>query len=99
MVIFDGFCDGFSHRFQSREVNHRLDVVFLKNAVHRVTVKDVRLIEWEILAGDGFDAFERFGLGIGEVVHYYNFISCLLQHDACVRADKARAACYQNCHL
>ena len=93
VVVFDGLCHRFAHRFESGEMHNRFDFVFLKNPLHSLRVKNVGFIEFKILAGDFFDAVEGFGLGIGEIVHHNDVVSRLLQHDACVRADESGSAC------
>ena len=79
-------------------MDHRVDLVFLENARHPLAVADITLIEFQFLAAQLVDAFERLGTGIVVVIHDDGVIPRLSECDAGVRADKARAACYQNCH-
>lgn len=77
-------------------MNDGSNVFLLENAFQPFAVQHVNLIEARTLARDRFDAVERFGLGIAQIVEYGHVISCIDEFNARVAADKSGAAAYQN---
>ena len=98
-VILDGLGDALAHGLVGGELDDAVDVgVGGKDALHRRFVGHVGLDKAEILAGDLFDAGQRFGAGVVEVIRHDDVVPCGQKLHAGVAADVAGATAYQNCH-
>ena len=97
LVVLKGIFHRFAHSFQAGEMNDRFDSgLSFEQLVEAVAVAHVDLVETGARTRDCLNAVERFELRIAQVVGDDNIVAVLDELDARMRADKARAACYQN---
>ena len=61
VIVLDRLCNRFSNCFESRKMNHRLNVrLFIKNCVHRLFIADIRLVKFHAFSGDLLHPFQSF---------------------------------------
>ena len=83
----------FSHRLEAGEVDHRLDFIVRKDAVHGRLVSRIRPIEQGPDAADLFDAVDHIRAAVGEIVHDHELpVSAADQLHRRVGADVTGAA-------
>ena len=99
VVVLHGLLHRFADSFQTREMYNCVDLVFLENLIERFQIENVELVEFKIFSCNFLYSFERLGLRVREIVHYYYAVACLEQLYAGVASDESCAASYQNiCH-
>ena len=91
-IVLQGLFDAFAHGLEAGEVDDGIDPVLGKGLPQALLVLAVQLIESGTFAGDGFDAVDDIGLGIGQVVHDDGVVAGVQQLDHGVAADIPSAA-------
>ena len=97
-VVAQGLGHGFRHGFQSREVDHRVDGVFLKYFFQRLSVRHVQPVDGHGLAGEHGDALRDLGGAVAEIVGQHHLIAGGKQLRRRMRTDETGAAGKQNGH-
>ena len=97
-VIFDRLLHGFANCFIACEMDDRFGLFSRKELFNGRLVRNVDLIEREILSDDGFDTVDRFGFTVGEIVCDDDIMTELRNFDGSMRTDVACAACKQDFH-
>ena len=105
VVILERLFDALAHGLEAREMNNAVNIVFGKNALERVAIEHIVLIELHTLGSTrrsfavGFrllhdlsDAINGLLAGIRQVVDNDHSIASLEQLDARMAANKASAA-------
>ena len=103
-VVLQRLLDAFAHGLEAGEVDDGVDVVFLEDALKRLAVEDVVLVERQAVviggqAGDLAHAVERHLARIAQVVDHDDAVTLVEQFDAGVAADETGAAGDQNADL
>ena len=97
-VIKQRLVDRLANGFAGGEVDDAADGGVLgEDAVHRLAVVAVGLVEGGAPAGDARDAVEHVGRGVRKVVDGNDVVSGLDQLHRGVRSDVACAACHNDC--
>lgn len=94
VVILKRLCDRFTYRLVACEMDDRINILILKNAVHTFPVKHIDLIEFHFFPCNLLYSLKRFFIGIVEIIHYYDFIAVVQQFHTCVASDIACSTGY-----
>ncbi len=97
MIVLNRLFTGFTHSFKPRKVDNCVYFIFLKNFQRTIIIEDIRFVKFEILSGNGFDTVQRFGLGVGKIVHNNNIVTRIKKLYAGMASDEARSAGDKNC--
>ena len=91
-VVHQRLTHAFGYCLIARKMYHCLDIIFGEYLLHIRLIAHIGFIEFEIPAAYLFYQLNRFGLGIVEIIHYYDLFACLEEFDTGVRAYIACSA-------
>ena len=94
VIILDGLNSRLTDCLKTREVDNAVDLILLEDPVHRLSVADVRLVEFDLLSGKFLDPFQALPAGIAEIVDDHRFVAGVIQLDHGVAADITGSARY-----
>ena len=92
-IILPRLLYGFSNCLKSRKMNTAVYLLFIKNLIHSLSVKDICFIKRNLLSCDGFHSLKALLTGICQIVHYYHIISCILKLYYCMAANISGTTC------
>ena len=79
VVVLDGLLDRLAHGLEAGEVDHAVDGVLVEDAVERIAVEHVVLVEGEaargLVAHDLAHAVERHDARVGQVVDHHDLVA------------------------
>ena len=80
-------------------MNDCIDRIVVEHTLQSTAVKDIHLVKLKSFSCDLPDFINSFRLGIAEVIHNDDLMSCAKQFNAGMAPNKTGAACYQYCHV
>ena len=92
-VVFQRELGALGDALEAGEMDHRVDLILLKQLGHSGLVGSVDLIELRPGAGNGFDAVNNLGAGVGKIVGDDNVVSGVDHLHRRVGTDKTGSAC------
>ena len=94
VIIFPRFCNRLSNRFESRKIDDRLDLFFLKNRFQILSVQKISFIKFQCFSCDLLYPLQCYLTGIVEIVYYNNLKSSVQQFHTSMTSDIACSASY-----
>ena len=98
-IVLDGFFHRFAHGLVPREMNHRVEIVRVKNLLQGCPVYQICLIEYRRFPRDLPDPFHGFRAGIVKIVNNHDIVPVLKQFHAGMAPDVSRAPGNKNLHI
>ena len=92
VIIFERIGHGFADERICRKMNDAVNVFRFKNGIHKFAIANVTLIKFCL-------RMHRFDVSGLQIVRNDDVAPCVYQFIYGVRANVARAAKYQNCHI
>ena len=78
-IIEQRFLYRFSYRFTGCKIDNAFNAaVFFEELAHGLFVLHIDLLKSRACTRDAFDTIDDFGIGVGQIVEYDDFIPCIL---------------------
>ena len=98
VVILERLRNGFTDRFQTREVDHRFDGVVVKDLGHQRFIADVAFHEGGLFTAKAFNHRQHAALAVAQVVENDDVMTVLQQLHTGMTSYVTATTCYQNSH-
>ncbi len=92
MVVKQGPGNRFADRLKTGKMNYRFRLLFGKNLIQKLLVKNVAMIKGRFKAGNLLYSVNYQLFTIGKIVYYYGFVPGFQQPHTCVTANIAGSA-------
>ena len=98
--VFERFGDRFPNGFECREVDNRVEVVFVEDlSFEGLDVAAVHLFEWNGVSDDLFDAFYCGEFRVGEVIRNDHVVPCMDKFHGGMGTDVPGPTGHEYCFL
>ena len=78
LVVFEGLGNRLAHSLQAGKVDDGINLVLCEELLHCCAVANVGLNHRYLVTDNLFNATNRFGLRVVEVVHYDHAVACFV---------------------
>ena len=92
-IVLQGLLDTLAHSLKAGKVDHGVNIIIMEDFPELFFVCAVHPVEGDTLSGDLLNAVNDFNLGVGQVIHNDNLMSCIQQFHSGMAADISGTAC------